>query len=238
MELVSIYSYDIDFQRDIRDGDNFQVLYEILVDKNSKTIMNGDILYANMIIFKQENPVYYYTNLKGEGNYYDSEGHSVKKSLMKTPINGARLSSGFGRRMHPILGFTKFHKGVDFAARKGTPVLAAGDGIIERSNRYGGYGKYIRIRHNSDYKTAYAHLHKFSRGISRGKRVKQGSVIGFVGSTGRSTGPHLHYEIIFRGKQINPRTLQLPKGTKIVEEEMENYERLKLSIIQILSNKE
>ena len=150
---------------------------------------------------------------------------------MKTPIDGARLSSGFGRRMHPILGYSKMHKGVDFAAKTGTPIYAAGDGIIERANNYGGYGKYIRIRHNSEYKTAYAHLNKFARKIRKGVNVKQGQIIGYVGSTGRSTGPHLHYEILLNGKQINPQKLSLPEEKKLNEEELIAFRKIKQTIL-------
>ena len=155
---------------------------------------------------------------------------------MKTPIDGARLSSRFGKRRHPVLGFTKMHKGVDFAAKKGTPIYAAGDGVIERANVYGGYGKYIRIRHNSQYKTAYAHLYKFARSIKKGKSVKQGQIIGYVGSTGRSTGPHLHYEILFNNKQINPQKLKLPEGRKLKGEELEEFIKIKESIIEQIEN--
>ena len=155
---------------------------------------------------------------------------------MKTPIDGARLSSGFGKRRHPVLGFTKMHKGVDFAAKTGTPIYAAGDGVIERANTYGGYGKYIRIRHNSEYKTAYAHLHRFAKSIKKGKAVKQGQVIGYVGSTGRSTGPHLHYEILLNNKQINPQKLQLPEAKKLDKDELEEFIKIKENILKKIIN--
>ena len=163
--------------------------------------------------------------------YYDKDGNNIRKKLMRTPIDGARLSSGFGNRRHPILGYNKMHKGVDFAAKKGTPIYAAGDGIIERANRYGGYGNYIRIRHNSEYKTAYAHLQKFAKGIKKGKYVRQGNTIGFVGTSGRSTGPHLHYEIIFNNKQVNPNKLKLPEGKKLDKNLFKKFNREKEKIL-------
>ncbi len=234
MEVVGMYSYDIDFQRDIREGDSFIVMYEKLIDNKDLYINNGNILYSLMVLQDNKYEIFSYKDIYGKIDYYDENGYSIKKSLMKTPINGARLSSGFGRRVHPVLGYTKIHKGIDFAAKKGTPVYAAGDGKVERSNRYGGYGNYIRIRHNSDYKTAYAHLSKFARNIKVGKKVKQKDIIGYVGSTGRSTGPHLHYEIIFRGKQVNPKTLNLPKGNKILENEILRFNDNKKSILLLL----
>ena len=173
-----------------------------------------------------------YDSNKGGHKYFNSQGESIRKTLMKTPIDGARLSSGFGKRRHPVLGFTKMHKGVDFAAKTGTPIYAAGDGLIERANTYGGYGKYIRIRHNSKYKTAYAHLHKFAKNIKKGKSVRQGQIIGYVGSTGRSTGPHLHYEILVNNKQVNPQKLKLPEGRKLENEELKDFAIIKKSIIQ------
>ena len=169
--------------------------------------------------------------------YFDLKGNSIKKSLMRTPIDGARLSSRFGTRIHPILGYTKMHKGIDFAAKRGTPVYAAGDGIVERANTYGGYGKYIRIKHNSEYKTAYAHLSNIKKGVIKGKYVKQGSTIGFVGTTGRSTGPHLHYEVIYKNRQVDPYKLKLPDGKKLSKSKMPEFYIQVEKIKKILDNK-
>ncbi len=223
MEMVNIYSFDIDFQRDIRPGDGFEVMYEHLLDDNGNILGYGDLLLSTMIVGNIKMPFYRFEYSPGKSDYFDDAGYSVRKALMRTPISGARLSSRFGKRKHPILGFTKMHKGVDFAAPRGTPIYSAGDGVIEKAGRFGGYGKYIRIRHNSDYSTAYAHLYKFAKNIFPGKRVKQGTIIGFVGSTGRSTGPHLHYEIHFRGKAVNPRTVNLPKGIKLSGIDLDSY---------------
>jgi len=211
VDFARIYGFQIDFQRDIRKNDTFQILYEVFHDDNEKIIETGKILYANMILSGQKNELYYFDDKKFQG-HYDKNGKSAKKALMKTPINGARLSSSFGMRKHPILGFNKMHRGTDFAAKEGTPVMASGDGKIIRARWCGGGGNCIKIKHNSTYSTVYAHLSKFASGIKEGKRVKQGKVIGYVGSTGMSTGPHLHYEVIENGKKINSQTLKLPSG--------------------------
>ena len=180
--------------------------------------------------------MYLFDSNDKEAEFYDNEGKSIRKTLMKTPIDGARLSSGFGKRRHPILGYNKMHKGIDFAAKRGTPVYAAGDGIIERANFYGAYGRYIRIRHNSQYKTAYAHLSKFANGVKRNVKVKQGQVIGFVGTSGRSTGPHLHYEVIFNKKQINPNKLKMPEVKSLTKNEMVDFNKQKENIKEILKD--
>ena len=211
VDFARIYGFQIDFQRDIRKNDTFQILYEVFHDDNEKIIETGKILYANMILSGQKNELYYFDDKKFQG-HYDKNGKSAKKALMKTPINGARLSSSFGMRKHPILGFNKMHRGTDFAAKEGTPVMASGDGKIIRARWCGGGGNCIKIKHNSTYSTVYAHLSKFASGIKEGKRVKQGKIIGYVGSTGMSTGPHLHYEVIENGKKINSQTLKLPSG--------------------------
>ena len=232
IDMVRLFSYSIDFQRDIRRENLFTVYYEFLLNYKGEELMPGNIIYANANLDSNNLDIFRYESLQGDHKYFNSEGESIRKTLMKTPIDGARLSSRFGKRRHPVLGFTKMHKGVDFAAKKGTPIYAAGDGVIERANVYGGYGKYIRIRHNSQYKTAYAHLYKFARSIKKGKSVKQGQIIGYVGSTGRSTGPHLHYEILFNNKQINPQKLKLPEGRKLKGEELGEFIKIKESIIE------
>ena len=220
-----MYSFDIDFQRDIQKNTKFEISFETLINENRNEISYGRIKYINL---KIQNKNLEYFLFKTDENFYDyfnREGKNVKKSLMKTPIDGARLSSNFGMRKHPILGYNKLHKGLDFAAPKGTPVYAAGNGVIEYANNNGGYGKYIRIRHNNEYKTAYAHLSGFKKGISKGKRVNQGEIIGYVGSTGRSTGPHLHYEIIFQNKQINPMKMKLPSGKILTGDELLKFKK-------------
>ena len=231
IDMVRLFSYSIDFQRDIKPGAIFEVLYEKFYDYKNEFIKSGDIIYSKAILKKKNIEMFKFKLSENEYDYFDSNGKSIRKKLMRTPIDGARISSGFGNRRHPILGYTRLHKGVDFAARIGTPIYAAGDGRVERANRYGGYGKYIRIRHNSKYKTAYAHLNQFAKGIKKGKYVKQGDVIGFVGISGRSTGPHLHYEIIVNNKQVNPYKLKLPDGKKLDQEDFKNFEKEKNKIL-------
>jgi len=215
MDMIRVFSFDVDFQRDIQVGDKFEVLFEQMQDEFGVPVRNGDIQYAAMTLSGKTVAYYRFTPGSGFTDYFDATGQSVRKTLMRTPVNGARLSSGFGKRKHPILGYTKMHKGVDFAAPRGTPIMAAGDGVIERAGRNGGYGNYVRLRHNSEIKTAYAHLHKFARGIKVGTRVRQGDIIAYVGSTGRSTGPHLHYEVLKNGRQVNPLSVKLPAGEKL-----------------------
>ena len=229
IEFARIYGFQIDFQRDIRKNDNFQILYEIFEDDKEKIFETGKILYANMNLRGQKNELYYFSKKKHQG-HYDRYGKSAKKALMKTPINGARLSSSYGMRKHPILGYNKMHRGTDFAAPQGTPVMASGDGIIIRSRWCGGGGNCVKIKHNSTYSTVYAHLHKFGPGIKEGLRVKQGRIIGYVGSTGMSTGPHLHYEVIENGKKINSQKLKLPSGKKLNKKNRKLFEVEKIKI--------
>ncbi len=223
MEVVKIYSFDVDFQREIKAGDAFEVLYQNHNNKSGEVVRSGPVLRSVLVLGGERIPLYRYEYEKDYFEYFDSEANSAKKALMRTPLDGARISSVFGKRKHPILGYTKMHKGVDFAAPRNTPVYAAGDGVIEYSRSNGGYGKFIRIRHNSDYKTAYAHLARFAKNISEGKRVKQGDIIGYVGTTGRSTGPHLHYEIIFRNKQVNPLKVRMPKELKLKNQDFNSF---------------
>ncbi len=225
MELVQVFSFDVDFQREIQKGDRFEVLYENLLNDDGDSVALGPVLFASLTLSDQPIELYRHEPTNGPVDYFNGKGQSARKALMRTPINGAKLSSGYGMRRHPILGYNKMHRGVDFAAPRGTPVVAAGDGVIERIGRNGSYGKYIRIRHNSTYKTAYAHLNGYARGMKPGKRVRQGQTIGYVGSTGRSTGPHLHYEVLRRNKQVNPRKLKLPTGQKLKGAELALFER-------------
>ena len=223
-ELIRAYSWDVDFQRDIRAGDRFEVMYERFFDGQGRLVYSGPILFAALTLSGKRHPIYLHATKDGDGDYFDDKGQSARKALMRTPIDGARLSSGFGRRRHPILGYTKLHRGVDFAAPRGTPIYAAGNGVVVRSGRNGAYGKYVRIRHNSRYSTAYAHMRAINRSARRGKRVKQGQIIGYVGSTGRSTGPHLHYEILAGGVRTNPMKIKMPSGRKLKGEALEDFQ--------------
>tara|TARA_B110001452_G_scaffold263369_1_gene264715 strand:- start:97 stop:1401 length:1305 start_codon:yes stop_codon:yes gene_type:complete len=229
IEFARIYGFQVDFQRDIRKNDRFQIMYEVFQDDNGKIYETGNIIFANLNLSGSNNLLYYFEK-KGSEGHYDGNGKSVKKALMKTPINGARLSSSFGMRKHPIDGFNKMHKGTDFAAPMGTPIMASGDGIVTRAKWCGGGGNCIKIKHNSTYQTIYAHMKSFARGIGVGVRVKQGQVIGYVGSTGKSTGPHLHYEVIEGGKKINSQTLKLPSGKTLSGEERKLFEVRKIKL--------
>ena len=233
IDFARIYGFQVDFQRDIWKDDSFQLVYETFLDGNGKILETGNIIYANLILQGRENPLYIFKNKK-DYDHFDQFGKSIRKSLMKTPINGARLSSSFGIRKHPILGFNKMHKGTDFAAPMGTPIMASGDGKITRSRWCGGGGNCVKIKHNSTYSTLYAHMSKFGRGIKEGVRVKQGQVIGYVGSTGMSTGPHLHYEVIENGRKVNSQKLKLPSG-KILKgkaRELFEIEKIKIDVLK------
>ena len=233
IEFARIYGFQVDFQRDIRKGDNFQIMYEVFEDDEGKIFETGNVIFADLILRNQKNTLYYFDK-KNSAGHYDKNGKSVKKALMKTPINGARLSSSFGMRKHPIDGYNKLHKGTDFAAPLGTPIMASGDGKIIRAKWCGGGGNCIKIKHNSTYSTVYAHMSKFAFGIKNGVRVKQGQIIGYVGSTGKSTGPHLHYEVIKNGKKINSQALKLPSGKILTGKDRELFEvnRIKLDVLK------
>ena len=220
-----MFSFDLDFQRDIRENTQVSISYQKISIDNKTNYELGDIEYAKISI--KNNNLEYFKFLTDDGfiDYFNREGKNVKKSILKTPLDGAKLSSNFGMRKHPISGFNKMHKGIDFAAPKGTPIYAGGNGVVEVAGVNGGYGKYIRIRHNNEYKTAYAHLNSFKKGIRKGVRVNQGEIIGYVGSTGKSTGPHLHYEIIYQNKQINPLTLKLPSGKILKGDELNKFKK-------------
>ena len=234
MNMINLYGYDIDFQRDIRRGDKFEVLVEEFYSNDGSRVKNGNILFSSMELKNRKIDIYMYKH-KGNVQYYSPKGYSVKKSLLKTPIHGARVSSRYGMRRHPVLGYSRMHKGIDFAARRGTPILAAGSGVITYRGRRGGYGNYVRIRHNSRYSTAYAHASRFNKRFKKGSRVKQGDVIAYVGTTGRSTGPHLHFEVLVNGKQINPKKVKATSGSRLKgksltkfkarKEEIDNYRK-------------
>jgi len=223
MELIRLYSWDVDFQRSIRPGDGFEVMFEKLYTEDGEFARFGNVLYGKLVLSGTNLPLYRFTTKAGLTDFFGINGKSARKALMRTPIDGARLSSGFGRRRHPILGYTKMHRGLDFAAPRGTPIYAAGNGTVVYRARNGAYGNYIRIRHNSEYSTAYGHMSRFSRKVRRGRRVKQGQIIGYVGTTGRSTGPHLHYEVLNRGRQLNPFRLKLPSGKSLKGAELVRF---------------
>ncbi len=230
-DFAQIYAYDVDFQREMRSGDQFEILFEEYVDERGRYIRSGDIVFAKLNGHATEKGYYRFTTSDdGVTDYYDESGQSARKFLMKTPINGARLSSNFGYRKHPVLGYNKLHKGTDFAARSGTPIMAAGNGVIERSSWYGSFGNYVRIRHANGYHTAYAHMKGFGPGIKSGRRVKQGDIIGYVGTTGRSTGPHLHYEVHHNGQAVNAMTLNLPTGRKLEGDMMDEFMKVRAEI--------
>jgi len=233
IEFARIYGFQVDFQRDIRKNDNFQIMYEVFEDDNGKIFETGNILFADLKLSGTNNSLYYFDKKESEG-HYDENGKSVEKALMKTPINGARLSSSFGMRKHPIDGYNKMHRGTDFAAPMGTPIMASGSGIITRARWCGGGGNCVKIKHNSTYITIYAHMKNFARGIKEGIRVKQGQIIGYVGSTGKSTGPHLHYEVVKNGKKINSQRLKLPSGKILKNQERKIFEveKIKLDVLK------
>jgi murein DD-endopeptidase MepM/ murein hydrolase activator NlpD len=209
-QLMYLFSYDVDFQRDIHAGDSFEVFFTRYFDEFGNPVKSGDIMFAALTLGGKRMPLYRHVREPGAApEYLDAQGRPIKKSLLSTPIESARITSGFGMRMHPVLGYTRMHKGIDFGAPEGTPILASGDGIVEIAGRTGGYGNYVRIRHTPEYETAYGHMSAYGRGIQAGARVTQGQVIGYVGQTGVATGPHLHYEIMIRGDQVNPKGVQL-----------------------------
>jgi len=233
IEFARIYGFQVDFQRDIRKNDSFQIMYEIFEDDNGKIFQTGNIIFADLKLSGVNNSLYYFDK-KGNEGHYDANGKSVEKALMKTPINGARLSSSFGMRKHPIDGFNKMHRGTDFAAPMGTPIMASGSGVIIKARWCGGGGNCIKIKHNSTYQTIYAHMKNFSRGIKEGVRVKQGQIIGYVGSTGNSTGPHLHYEVIKNRKKINSQKMKLPSGKVLKTKNRKIFEvtKIKLDVLK------
>jgi len=233
IEFARIYGFQVDFQRDIRKDDNFQIMYEVFQDDDGKIFETGNIIFADLKLSGTNNSLYYFDK-KGSEGHYDQNGRSVEKALMKTPINGARLSSAFGMRKHPIDGYNKMHRGTDFAAPMGTPIMASGNGVITRARWCGGGGNCVKIKHNSTYETIYAHMKNFAQGTKEGARVKQGQIIGYVGSTGKSTGPHLHYEVVENGKKINSQKLNLPSGKILRGEDRKNFEvaKIKLDVLK------
>lgn len=224
LQLIAAMSFAVDFQRDIQPGDSFEVLYQAYENENGEFLKGRRPVYVKMNLAKSDTVELFVVEENNGLGYYYKDGASVKKGLLRTPVNGARLSSGFGMRKHPVLGYNKLHKGVDFAAPRGTPIYAAGDGTVTYAGRKGGYGNYVRVKHNDTYSTAYAHAKGFAKGIRKGKHVKQGQVIAYIGTTGRSTGPHLHYEVLKNGKQINPRSAKLPISKKLKGDNLAKFQ--------------
>ena len=236
MRFIKLFSYDIDFQRDIRSGNKFSILYEYKHTPEGRVIEGADILYASLTVGDKTKSIYRYQFGDGRADYYEKDGSSVRKALLKTPINGVRISSGYGKRKHPVLGYTRMHRGLDYAAPKGTPIYSAGDGVIVSLKRAkGGYGRYIKVRHNSKYSTLYAHMSKFKAGMKVGKRVEQGEVIGYVGSSGMATGPHLHYEVICNGKKVNPAKVKFPKVPNLNKKHMQDFNKQCTEIDDIIA---
>lgn len=227
VEMIRLFSYDVDFQRDIRSNDSFELMFERRVTEDGLVVANGEIEYASMTLRGKTYKIYAFEHSEDQTDYYNEDGKGIRKALMRTPINGARLSSSFGRRKHPVLGYTKMHRGVDFAAPRGTPIYAAGDGVIEKRQRWSTFGNYMRIRHGDGFATAYAHMKSFAKGYAVGSRVKQGVVIGYVGTTGRSTGPHLHYEVHKNGGQVNPMKVRFPASKSLTGDELNAFQAVR-----------
>jgi len=223
INMIRALSYDVDFQRDIQAGDGFEVMFEGFYDTKGKLVRHGDMLFASMKLGDRPIAMYRFETDGGTVEYFNEKGESVKKALLKTPVDGAKITSGFGLRNHPILGFTKMHKGVDFGVPTGTPIQAAGDGVVEMAGFNGAYGNYVRIRHGSGYSTAYAHMSRIGTGLKAGKHVSQGQIIGFVGSTGRSTGPHLHYEVLQGSGQVNPLSVKMPTNVRLAGRDLDRF---------------
>ncbi len=222
-EIVNAYSYDVDFQHDIKKGDSIDVLFERMETPNGATAGNGNLIFAELELGDRTLKIYRYVDKNGNADFYNEKGESIRKALLRTPINGARITSGFGMRNHPISGYTKMHRGVDFGAPIGTPIYAAGDGVVESATVKSGYGNYLKIRHNNKYSSAYAHLSRFAGGVSPGKKVKQGQIVAYVGMTGATTGPHLHYEILANNEQVNPANVKFKTGNSLQGKELANF---------------
>jgi murein DD-endopeptidase MepM/ murein hydrolase activator NlpD len=226
MSFINLYSFIVDFQRDIKSGDDFKIYYEYQVDPSNGKIKDSKILYASLNTGGISKEIYRHEMKDGKIDYFDAKGQSVRRALLKTPVSGARISSRYGMRKHPVLGYSRMHRGVDYAAPRGTPIFAAGDGVVSfAKNVRRGYGKHVQIRHNSTYSTLYGHMSKFAKGIKSGTRVKQGQIIGYVGATGLASGPHLHYEVKVRGKQVNPSKINYMKTEPLKLAELERFKK-------------
>jgi murein DD-endopeptidase MepM/ murein hydrolase activator NlpD len=222
-EIVNAYSYDVDFQRDVKKGDSIDVLFERMETTDGKVVGNGNLVFSELNLGNRDIKIYRYTDKNGNADFYNEKGESIRKALLRTPINGARITSAFGMRNHPISGYTKMHRGVDFGAPTGTPIYAAGDGVVETASVKNGYGKYLKISHNKKYASAYAHLSRFASGVSPGKKVKQGQIVAYVGMTGATTGPHLHYEILVNNEQVNPANVKFKTGNVLQGKELAGF---------------
>ena len=226
MDLIQLFSFDVDFQRDIQKGDHFTAVYELIYNETGQVVDTGEILETSLSNNGKDFQIYRFTSVDGRSDYFDENGHTVRKTLLKTPINGAYITSNFGMRTNPFSGYNTMHKGVDFGAPRGTAIKASGDGTITYAGWSDIYGNFVMIRHVNHYETVYAHMTAFARGIRKGVRVDQGQVIGYVGSTGMSTGPHLHYEVRYYGKQVNPSTMKFPPGRVLEGDELRLYTNL------------
>jgi murein DD-endopeptidase MepM/ murein hydrolase activator NlpD len=233
-EVIRAFSYDVDFQREIHPGDTFTVLYQRVDDEFGRPTGIGRMVYAEMVLSGMRLRLYRFTTKDGETGYYTALGESIRKPLLRTPIDGARISSTFGMRLHPILGYSRMHKGVDFAAPSGTAIYAAGDGVVVREGRVSGYGNYIEIEHNPQYATAYGHLSAFARGLHQGERVRQGDIIGYVGMTGTATGPHLHYEVHYQGAQVDPQSIKMPSMTQLAGDDLKAFQANRAAADELL----
>jgi murein DD-endopeptidase MepM/ murein hydrolase activator NlpD len=220
-EVIHAFSYDVDFQRDFQPGDKFEIVYKRYL--NEAGDVNPAISTSPLHLSGRELKLYRYALPDGRVDWFNPKGDLVRKALLRTPIDGARITSGFGVRMHPILGYSLMHKGIDFGAPMGTPIFAAGDGVIAQIGPYSGFGNYIRVKHNATYATAYGHISRFAGGLHTGSRVKQGQVIAYVGMTGRATGPHLHFEVLINGRQVNPQSIKLPTGEKLQGKQLKQF---------------
>jgi murein DD-endopeptidase MepM/ murein hydrolase activator NlpD len=223
-EMIRAFSYDVDFQREIHAGDTFIVLYQRIDDEFGRPTGTGHLIYGEMVLSGTRFRLYRYQLADGEPGYYNALGEDIRKALLRTPIDGARVTSGFGMRLHPLLGYSRMHRGVDFGAPAGTAIYAAGDGVVSRAGRVSGYGNYVEIEHNAQYATAYGHLSAFARGLHEGERVRQGEVIGYVGMSGMATGPHLHYEVHYQGVQIDPLSVRMPATTRLAGDGLKAFE--------------
>lgn len=239
MELMKGFSYDVDFQRDIQRGHTLEVVVDTLKRDDGRVVGAKNMRYAKLKMGRKNVEIYRYADAKGQVGFYNAKGQSLKKTLLRTPVDGARISSGYGLRKHPVLGYNKMHKGMDFAASTGTPIYAAGDGVVEFAGRHGGYGNYVRVKHNGTYSTAYAHAHRFAKGIRKGTRVRQGQIIAYVGTTGRSTGPHLHYEVLKYGQQTNPAKIQqFNTGTQLAGNDLKRFKTMMREVDSVIAGRE
>jgi murein DD-endopeptidase MepM/ murein hydrolase activator NlpD len=236
VELIRLFSFSVDFQRDIRQGDQLEVLYTRRFDQNNQLAEEGEIVFAALTNRGERHAYWLHRNADGDSHYYDENGKSVQRLLMRTPVDGARLSSRFGMRRHPILGYTRLHRGLDFAAPTGTPIFAAGDGRVIHKSSKGNNGLFIKLQHKNNYQTAYAHMSRFAKGLKKGQRVKQGQIIGYVGRSGLATGPHLHYEVLQNNKPVNPRALDLPAARKMGEAELAALAETRRQAIKRIGN--